>query len=230
MSRNSCARSWYSRALLTYVMLCPALCAMPLAAQSAEQPVGRPGARALSQYAAQVWNDTHGLPQNSVQAITQTTDGYLWLGTQTGIARFDGVRFTVFDRDDTPALSRPYVWTLAAAADGGLWIGTEEAGIIYKRGDTYRTITTADGLPTNYILQLREDRNGTLWIGMYGEGAARLRNGRIDTIAVTGQSAVGRSVSGIVEDSNGDIWISTYAELHRMVGDSAVPLGRAAGI
>src|SRR5215472_8419184 len=79
--------------------------------------------RALTQYSRTVWTEQHGLPQDTIRAITQTTDGYLWLGTDEGLARFDGYEFVTFNRDhgDLPANS---ITALAAGKDGSLWIGT----------------------------------------------------------------------------------------------------------
>ena len=90
------------------------------AAQGPARPEGLHPApvRALSQYGYDAWDDRQGLPQNTVQAIAQSTDGYLWVGTQEGVVRFDGVRFTVYGRESGPALARPYVWALAADPDG----------------------------------------------------------------------------------------------------------------
>ena len=70
-----------------------------------------------------------GLPQNSVKAIAQTADGYLWLATQAGVVRFDGVRFTVFSTADTPALMNSNVLALLTARDGSLWTGTYGGGL-----------------------------------------------------------------------------------------------------
>src|SRR5687768_16620034 len=86
-------------------------------------------ARAVTQYRHQGWNTGEGLPQSSVESIAQTPDGYLWLGTQEGLARFDGVRFVVFDRANTPALGHNRITALAAGAEGALWIGTEGGGL-----------------------------------------------------------------------------------------------------
>src|SRR5882672_6439660 len=79
--------------------------------------------KALTQYSTSTWTQQQGLPQDAIHAITQSGDGYLWLGTDEGLARFDGYEFTVFSRDhgDLPSNS---VTALAAGADGSLWIGS----------------------------------------------------------------------------------------------------------
>src|ERR1043165_4445690 len=79
--------------------------------------------RAAAEYRFDVWTADSGLPQNSVRAIVQTRDGYLWVGTLDGLARFDGVRFTVFNRANSPGLSGNRITALHEAADGALWMG-----------------------------------------------------------------------------------------------------------
>src|SRR5688572_16265761 len=83
-------------------------------------------AKAISQYVHSVWDSDRGLPQNSVSAIVQTRDGYIWLGTQEGLVRFDGVRFTTFDHSRQGVLPHNFVTTLLEDRDGVLWIGTIE--------------------------------------------------------------------------------------------------------
>src|SRR5271170_970759 len=87
------------------------------------------------EYSHRVYRTEDGLPQNRIQAITQTPEGYLWVGTSEGLARFDGVRFLIFDRSNTPAISDDSIISLEAVPDGSLWIGTEGGGLLrYARG------------------------------------------------------------------------------------------------
>ena len=82
--------------------------------------------RELSQLRHEVWLTENGLPQNTVHAIAQTKDGYIWIGTEEGVARFDGVKFTIFDKQNTPELKSNYIRTLLADRQGALWIGTAQ--------------------------------------------------------------------------------------------------------
>lgn len=92
-------------------------------------------AKQVAQYVHVVWDSDRGLPQNSVTAIVQTPDGYIWLGTQEGLVRFDGVRFSVYDRRQG-AIRHNHVTALLAARDGSLWIGTNDGGVVrYKDGE-----------------------------------------------------------------------------------------------
>ena len=77
-----------------------------------------------------IWKVEQGLPQYSVFAITQTSDGYLWFGTQEGLARFNGIRFDVFDRDRYESIKSNYITCLVEDREKKLWIGTEGGGIV----------------------------------------------------------------------------------------------------
>src|ERR1035438_4078309 len=126
--------------------------------------------RSLTQYSRTVWTQADGLPQDTIKAIVQTADGYLWLGTDEGLARFDGYEFTTFDKShgDLPSNS---ITALAATADGGLWIGTA-SGLTEYRDKRFRTFTTRDGLPDAAITGLYADHEGALWV-VAGGGARR---------------------------------------------------------
>src|SRR5215813_9360638 len=80
--------------------------------------------KSLSEFGNQVWLTENGLPQNTVQTIIQTRDGYIWIGTQEGLARFNGAGFTVFDKENTPQLKSNDVRALLEDRSGTLWIST----------------------------------------------------------------------------------------------------------
>src|SRR6185503_16455498 len=134
-------------------------------------------ARAITQYRYEAWNTREGLPQSSVESLLQTRDGYLWLGTQEGLARFDGVRFTVFDRANTPAFQNNHIQALLEDRKGDVWIATYGGGLVQKSGETFRHYSTANGLPSDTIRALCLDRNGDLLIGTNG-GLSRFHDGK----------------------------------------------------
>ncbi len=123
--------------------------------------------RALTQYTRTVWTQEHGLPQDTIRAIAQTKDGYLWLGTDEGLAQFDGYDFVVFNKENG-ALPSNSVGALWAARDGGLWIGTA-GGLTLYRDRKFTTYTKKDGLADTFINSITEDRSGALWMaaGIY---------------------------------------------------------------
>jgi ligand-binding sensor domain-containing protein len=92
-------------------------------------------AKAITQYVHQTWQSGSGLPHNTGMAIVQTADGYVWLGTEEGLARFDGDRFTVFDKRNTPGLRNDFIFSLLVDHKGDLWIGTRGGGLTrYSHG------------------------------------------------------------------------------------------------
>jgi len=155
-------------------------------------------------YTQRVWQASDGLPEQTVQAFAQTPDGYLWIGTTGGLVRFDGAQFTVFDRQNTPALHENSVFCLMVAHDGALWIGTEGGGLArYVRGE-FRSWTTRDGLSNDFVRKIAEDVNGTIWAGT-DNGLLRLQGNRF--IRVDGTPGIpALAVHAIYFDHAGRLW------------------------
>jgi ligand-binding sensor domain-containing protein/signal transduction histidine kinase len=124
------------------------------------------GARTVSpSYSRRVWQSPDGLPEDFAQAVAQTADGHLWIGTSGGLVRFDGVRFTVFNSASEPAFKSDSVYSLVTTRDGALWSGTEGAGLVRYRDGSFRTFGPGDGLTNLFVRALFEDRGGRLWVG-----------------------------------------------------------------
>ena len=148
-----------------------------LAAQTSDSPSLDPE-RDLYQYVYDRWTIEDGLPHNAVRAVAQTPDGYLWLGTNGGLVRFDGARFKKFSGVDDGAPLLGQVLVLHVGRGGALWVGTASGGLTVVRDGRFTTFTTEDGLPSDYVEALYEAQDGTLWIGT-NEGLARLVDGLI---------------------------------------------------
>jgi signal transduction histidine kinase/ligand-binding sensor domain-containing protein len=116
----------------------------------------------LANYGRQAWVMENGLPQNTVQALVQTRNGFVWLGTEAGLVRFDGNSFAVFDKNSTPALPGNDVRCLLETHDGALWIGTSEGLARWKNG-VVTAFTVKDGLPGNEIRGLTVGIDGAVW-------------------------------------------------------------------
>ena len=193
---------------------------LPLALAAAATILGASSGKSLdpavplSEYGHEIWTSDSGLPQNSVTSIVQTRDGYLWLGTQEGLVRFDGVRFTIFDTRNTPALSDDWVQALAETLDGRLWIGTVSGLVSYKDGvfAAFRD----QGLDRSIISVLYADREGAVWVGSPG-GATRVAGGRAVTFGDC-RGVPGR-VSAIAEDGRGNLWVGGPWGAARREGD-----------
>lgn len=174
-------------------------------------------AKAITQYVRQTWLSRSGLPHNTVMAMEQTADGYMWLGTEEGLARFDGNRFTVFNKRNTPELRNDCVLSLLVDHNGDLWIGTRGPGLTRYSHGHFQAFQPHNGLPSESILALYEDARGAIWIGTAGGGLARYLNGTFYTFT-TGEGLADNTVFSIAGDANGVLWIGTHNGLSRLSG------------
>lgn len=124
----------------------------------------------------QSWSTEDGLPQNSVSQIVQTSDGFLWIATEGGIARFDGISFKNFSHSNEPAFVTDDVCCLAPGVDGTLWVGTTE-GLLLVRAGRFTRYTEASGLPSSSVRALVSQPDGSLLVLTTG-GSAVWKNGR----------------------------------------------------
>ena len=167
--------------------------------------------RNLSQFKHQIWLTENGLPQNTIHRIAQGKDGYIWIATEEGLARFDGIRFAIFDKQNTPQLQSNDVRLLLEDRRGDLWIGTAD-GLVRMRGGEFTTFTTQEGLPSNVIDSLCEDDNGALWIAT-SAGMVSFNKGVFSPAAQRGFPR-GR-VQALFEDREGALWIGSPEGLVR---------------
>jgi signal transduction histidine kinase/ligand-binding sensor domain-containing protein len=165
--------------------------------------------RAFGVYQQAHWQERDGLPQNTVLAIAKTRDGYLWVATYEGAARFDGVRFTVFTASNTAGLGNSMINALLEGRDGHLWLATYGGGISRLAAGRFTQYTERDGLATDFTNYLFEDRTGTLWIGTDGGGLTALRQGgRFSTYKVA-DGLPSDVVRAIAEDERGSLVVGT---------------------
>jgi signal transduction histidine kinase/ligand-binding sensor domain-containing protein len=175
----------------------------------------------LANYGRQSWVMENGLPQNTVQALAQTRDGFVWLGTEVGLVRFDGNGFAVFDKNSSPALPGNDIRCLLAARDGSLWIGTSE-GLARLKDGTVRAFSARDGLPGDSILGLAETTNGTVWAWADG-GVARLRGDHFKSETVADGLPQG-TITSIAAGSDDFLWVGTTFDAASWRAEKWLPL------
>jgi signal transduction histidine kinase/ligand-binding sensor domain-containing protein len=182
--------------------------------------------KALTQYARTTFTQEQGLPQDGIRAIAQTPDGFLWLGTDEGLARFDGYEFVLFSKSDGDLPSNS-ITALASATDGALWIGTPN-GLTRYRDQQFHTFTVRDGLPDDAITQLYQDHAGAVWI-VAGVYLSRFQDGRFTNFAPDKDMPV-TAARIIREDRDHNLWVAGFTAVVKMVGDRFVTMVDAAAL
>ena len=138
------------------------LCAVVMVqASSAVQGPAPPPAG--SEYLVDVWDTDRGLPSYSALSFAQTPDGYLWVGTYAGLARFDGVQFKVIDASNTPGFPGVTAFRLYVDRRGWLWVSTE-GGMACLRQGHWTAFSAAQGWPSGFARRFVEDRDGNLLV------------------------------------------------------------------
>jgi diguanylate cyclase (GGDEF)-like protein len=195
------------------------LCLLPFAATAQDKP--------LSAFYRETWTTRQGLPHNQVNAIAQSPDGYLWLGTWEGLVRYNGLEFHVFDRANTPELKDNGIRSVRASEDGAVVIGTSRGGVTVKRGDRWRTWMEKDGLAQEEIMDALLDRQGRLWVATESAGITRIDKDA-PTQFNTRNGLPSDVVYGLLLDRDGGVWAATAEGLvHFIDGRIRVYRGEA---
>ncbi len=180
-----------------------------------------------AQYKYEVWKTDQGLPQNTVNTILQTRDGYLWIGTKEGLARFDGISFVTFDRHNTTQILNHQIRSLKEDREGRLWVSTPNGLVQFKNG-TFTLFTNKDKLSSNNISSVYEDRAGNIWIATVN-GLNKFRDGKF-TVYATKEGLSHNSIQAILEDSEGNLWIGTADGLSRFKDEKFTSYARSDGL
>jgi signal transduction histidine kinase/streptogramin lyase len=162
--------------------------------------------KSITQFTHTAWSAKEGIP-GPVRAIAQTRDGYLWLGTEAGLYRFDGLRFAPYQPGRAHSHG-PAVLSLLAARDGSLWMGFSSGGIARLRDGQVTHFPPGEGVPAALILSIAEDAAGSIWAaGPYG--LASFQNGKWRRVGTEmGYAAPG--AQSLLVDQAGTLWIATH--------------------
>ena len=162
--------------------------------------------KALTQYVHRIWDAEDGLPQASVNAIAQTNDGYIWLGTQEGLVRFDGVQFKVFDKSSVDILRSNDIRVLSVGPRGVLWIGTRDAGLMRYREGVFSANESESPLNSARITSIvSSEVHGHIWVGTAEQGVWTLKNG----VATKVSEIDAKKITVLIENEAGELWIGT---------------------
>ena len=173
---------------------------VPVLAAFASLPLFASGA---PNYFTRTWQVEQGLPQNKVTAVVQTRDGYLWVGTYNGLARFDGVSFTVFDENNTPDLHSSRITSLFESAEGTLWIGTENGEVAQYQDGRFTAVPLHVNWSGGKIYAITADNAGDVWLLNEAGELARARDGKVLSPA----SGIVSKVVALARSEEGTIWV-----------------------
>ncbi len=176
-------------------------------------------------YLIRSWQVENGLPQNKVTAVVQTRDGYLWLGTYSGLARFDGVHFTVFDGNNTPELRSSRVTSLCEGTDDTLWIGDESGQVTQYKDGKFKSVPFHPGWSGGKIYDIATDESGDVWLLNESGELARVRDERV----LTPEAGTAAKLVDMTRSANGAIWVARdgrvsaleHGQLHPLKPDRA---------
>jgi signal transduction histidine kinase/ligand-binding sensor domain-containing protein len=182
--------------------------------------------RNISQYVREAWGPEQGFPGGTVYAMAETADGYLWVGAEKGLVRFDGLNFRLFNHANTPSLPSGPVIDLAAA-DGDLWIRMQYPNILRYHGGAFQEISPAPGQATNPITAMFREEGGGLLLEALGNITLRFSHGKIVQQRFNAPHS-NFVVVAAAETGDGTIWLGTRETgLYSLSGSdgSAAPRG-----
>lgn len=165
--------------------------------------------RTLTQYVHRIWQAQQGLPQASIYSILQTRDGYLWLGTQTGLARFDGVRFStlenIYPNIYPGAAGNLWIRNILEDSRSALWFGTNDAGLFRIENGALEHYSVKDGVPSDTIQCLISGQNGSVWV-CTSNGIARHIDGKFQ-IYRTSEGFASNNARAACQAADGTLWV-----------------------
>ncbi len=211
-----CSRHSNSRALVWAPLLLSVLTARVLAGTNTLDP-----AKSIASYVHEVWGQGQGLPSNRIYALAQTGDGFLWVGTESGLARFDGSGFKVFNRRSTPQLHGDEITALFSDRAGELWIGTRGGGLASYRHAIWKDYDRVPGLTHQTITCFYQDSSGTLWIGTDGNGLVYKSSSGFHTLPEDRKDLSSHSIFALAGDKEGTLWIGTHGGLRKLLRGAA---------
>ena len=171
--------------------------------------------------AMRIWHSSDGLPSDSVTAIIQTRDGFLWAGTTAGLVWFDGVNFTPVKLNTTVTNRLVHVTALCEDSNGYLWIGTEQSGLFQLAQGKLRHYAGEHGLRDDNVTSLAADSHGQVWIG--SKSGLSLWTGKQFKSFAARDGLTDESVSGVNVARSGTVWITTHTGMFQFIEGHITP-------
>ena len=181
-----------------------AICLLPGTDAAALDPE-----RAPSQYIRTQWGSDKGFPGGPVYSLTQTSDGYLWIGTEKGLVRFDGLTFKLFEPSTLTPGAGPTVFGVAAAPDGSVWARLRGPALVRLHDGVFENILGQAGLPESVVTAMLRERDDGMLLATLSHGAVSYRSGKFTTIAAAGTIPTSSFIISMARAAGGDVWLGT---------------------
>jgi signal transduction histidine kinase/ligand-binding sensor domain-containing protein len=185
--------------------------------------------KAITQYTHEVWQSDNGLPQNSVNSIQQTKDGFLWLATQEGLVRFDGVQFTVFDKNNTPQIKNNHIVSLCIDKKGTLWIATLSDGVVTYDQGLFTSVADLPQLKGTQLRHIYRDFHGAIWISTRDSGVVKIDSAGTTQYTMR-NGLVSNNIWEVHQDFKDRIWIAAEGGVSVITGDTILSFTQKDGL
>ena len=161
-----------------------------------------------SRISVQKWNEENGLPSNDISDLLISKQGFLWIGTEFGLARFDGAEIKNYNLLNTPEIKANKVLDLYEDKNGSLWFANGTGGMVKYLNGVFKRYGIENDLPENNCSGVVEDKNGTFWIGTRGGGLVALKGNSIK-IMNSKNGFPSNRITAIAKDKDDNIWVGT---------------------
>jgi signal transduction histidine kinase/ligand-binding sensor domain-containing protein len=171
-----------------------------------------PAATTSSSWFARAWQTDEGLPNNTVESLALTGDGFLWVATPVGLARFDGVQFEELSLTNFVAEPNRGVLALVRSRSGGLWLAMDRGPIVGLNPSHPQVFTSTNGLPDRTAEKMAEDGSGAVWVAYRGGTLRRLADGKA-TLFGAAEGVPRGAVYSLISDNHGRIWLGAAQQV-----------------
>ncbi|HQB09102.1 MAG TPA: two-component regulator propeller domain-containing protein, partial [bacterium] len=177
----------------------------------------------LNQFMIDKWDNSSGLPQNSVTCITQTRDGYLWMGTEEGFVKFDGLKFKLYDDSVLPIETHNTGFIIEDNKTPHLWVGFNGGGLVKLNyeNDKFTVYDTKNGLPENAVKYGVQTLNGMLYLGTARSGVVLIKPDESISLIDKSAGLPNNNVKFIGKTKDDTVWVATYNYLSKIEGSTA---------
>jgi len=162
----------------------------------------------ITQYDIRVYTGKDGLPMTSLKKVFQDSRGYLWIGSQEGLIRFDGVEFKLYEKSQYPGLKCNFIWDIDEDAEGNLWLATAGGGVGCFDGFSFTTYDTTHGLINNIVNKVLVGSDNSIWIGTEG-GLSHFKNKQFNNYTIN-EGLIQNNIHTLLEDKSGQLFIGNY--------------------